>query len=441
MREVIDALFAVYATGDLTRVDGLVAEAYVQQGKFFPECRAALKAEVMLWREVFSELRMEAAEVLVDGDRIAVRGQISGVHSGCKFGFPVFGLKPTGRPVRVPFHAVFRLRDGKIVERQQTVDWMAFVQQVHFPAPAPAPLEPRPCEILATFPTGVFLECVAFDGNGNAYISSMLHGDVFRRTPQGDIDTIVHIKLGLGDLLMCLVFDTEHSFYIGVLSTTPELAGIWHFDTRGKGRRVAPLSIHAEPNGIAMDENGCVYVADSALGTIWRLQPGAAQVEAWLTDELLSRRSVVGFVPGANGIQIWRQEIYVSNSDSGDVLRIPIGADGAAGTAAIYAATMGSDDMALDTEGTLYCTTHPANKVIAVTREGRRSVIASPDQGIIGPTYVAFGVGPADRDWMYVVTDGGLFAPLPGIPIRPSLARIHIGVPGEPCYWMRHSRR
>jgi sugar lactone lactonase YvrE len=149
----------------------------------------------------------------------------------------------------------------------------------------------------------------------------------------------------------------------------------------------------------------------------------------------------VGFVPGANGIQIWRQEIYVSNSDSGDVLRIPIEADGAPGRPTIYAANMAADDMALDSEGTLYCTTHPANKVIAVTRDGRRSVIAGTDQGIIGPTAAAFGVRPSDRDWMYVVTDGGLFAPLPGVPIRPSLARVHIGVPGEPCYWMRRSRR
>jgi sugar lactone lactonase YvrE/predicted ester cyclase len=386
MKAVLESLFSVYSTGDLTKVDGVTTEQYVQQGKYFPEGRTALKAEIALWRTVFSELRVEAAEFLLDGDRIAVRGQISGIHSGYKFGFPVFGLPPIGRPVRIPFHAVFRLQDGKIAERQQTVDWMSFVQQAHFPAPAPAPLDARPCEVLATFPPGLFPECVAFDGNGNAYISSMLHGDVIRRSPRGEVDTIVHINLGLGDLLMCLVFDTERTFYIGVQSTSPELAGIWHFGTDGKGRRLASLPMHAEPNGIAIDEAGCVYVADSALGTIWRLKPGAAQADAWLIDAALSRRPVVGFVPGANGLQIRRQEIFVSNSDSGDLLKIPIGRDGAPGAPMVYAANMAGDDMALDAEGTVYCTTHPANKVISVHRDGRRSVIAGVDQGVIGPT-------------------------------------------------------
>jgi len=437
MRTLIESLLAVYSTGDLARVDEITTPHYVQQGKYFPEGRNALKAEIALWREVFGDLRVEATGCVTEGDSAGVRGQISGIHRGSKFGHPLFGLTPIDRPVRIPFQATFRQQDGRIAERQQTVDWLAFVQQVHLPAPAPAPPDLRPCELIASFDPGLFPECVAFDGDGNAYVSSMLHGDVLRRTPRGDIDVVVHIDLRLGDLLMCLAFDTERTFYIGVQSTSPELAGIWHFDTAGKGRRVAPLPVHAEPNGLAIDAAGCVYVADSGLGTIWRLRPGATQVDAWLVHAALARRSVVGFVPGANGLQIRRQEMFVSNSDSGDLLRIPIGRDGAPGVPVVHAAPLAGDDMAIDAEGTVYCTTHPANKIIAVRPDGRCSLVAGVDQGVIGPTAAAFGVRAADRDWMYVVTDGGLFAPLPGVPVRPALLRIHVGVPGEPCHWMR----
>lgn len=439
MKQLIEALLAVYATGELARVDELTTEQYVQQGKYFPEGRNALKAEIALWRTVFSDLSLEVTEFLADGPRIAVHGQISGIHSGSKFGLPLFGMTPINRPVRVPFHATFRVQDGRIAERSQTVGWMSFVQQTHLPAPAAASPDVRPCELLATFQGGLFPECIAFDGAGNAYISSMLHGDILRRTPRGDVDVIVHIDLNLGDLLMCLVFDTERTFYVGVQSTSPNLAGVWHFDTAGKGRRIASLPIHAEPNGIALDDAGCVYVADSGLGTIWRLQPGATQVDAWLVDALLARRPVVGFVPGANGLQIRRQEMFVTNSDSGNLLKIAIGRDGGPGTPAVHAVGIAGDDMAIDAEGTVYCTTHPANQIIAVRGDSSRSLIAGVEQGIVGPTAAAFGVGPSDRDWMYVVTDGGLFAPVPGIPIRPALLRVHIGKPGELCYWMRRS--
>ena len=76
MKQLIEALLAVYATGELARVDELTTEQYVQQGKYFPEGRNALKAEIALWRTVFSDLSLEVTEFLADGPRIAVHGQI-----------------------------------------------------------------------------------------------------------------------------------------------------------------------------------------------------------------------------------------------------------------------------------------------------------------------------------------------------------------------------
>lgn len=68
------------------------------------------------------------------------------------------------------------------------------------------------------------------------------------------------------------------------------------------------------------------------------------------------------------------------------------------------------DDFAFAEDGILYIATHPTNTVIALCRDGSRRVIAGAEQGVIGSTAVAFGIG-TDRNHLYVVGNGGVFAP------------------------------
>ena len=96
----------------------------------------------------------------------------------------------------------------------------------------------------------------------------------------------------------------------------------------GAGRRVAALPHGAVPNGIAIDTRGDLFVADSFGGLIWRLPPGGGEATAWLRHAWLTPRPLVGRYPGANGLQIAGDAVYVAVSDRGLLLRIPIFGDG-----------------------------------------------------------------------------------------------------------------
>jgi predicted ester cyclase len=64
--------------------------------------RAHLKAAIGEFRTGFPDLHAEVEDLVAEGDRVAMRVQISGTHAG-----PFFGTAPTGRRVRIEqFHFV-----------------------------------------------------------------------------------------------------------------------------------------------------------------------------------------------------------------------------------------------------------------------------------------------------------------------------------------------
>ncbi|QUD89576.1 hypothetical protein [Phenylobacterium montanum] len=67
------------------------------------------------------------------------------------------------------------------------------------------------------------------------------------------------------------------------------------------------------------------------------------------------------------------------------------------------------DDFAIGRDSSLFLTTHLYNTLVKVGPDGRRSVIVDKRQAIIGARDAVFGATSADRDTLYVVTDGGAF--------------------------------
>src|SRR6266849_3684134 len=87
------------------------------------------------------------------------------------------------------------------------------------------------------------------------------------------------------------------------------------------------------PNDVARDEDGNLYVPDSARGVIYRVNPGGI-VSVWSNDPLLAQHCFIGvndlaFDPGHNFL-------YTDNSDNQQLLRIPLRKDGSAGAAQIF---------------------------------------------------------------------------------------------------------
>ena len=75
---------------------------------------------------------LEVEEEIVDGDRVALRFQQRGTHTGVFMGVP-----PTGRDFAMPGQTVLHFRDGRVVERWSTADLLGLLVQLGaVPAPA-----------------------------------------------------------------------------------------------------------------------------------------------------------------------------------------------------------------------------------------------------------------------------------------------------------------
>jgi len=136
--------------------------------------------------------------------------------------------------------------------------------------------------------------------------------------------------------------------------------------------------------------------------------------------------------PGPNGLQIFRGELYVSNSNEGTILAFPFYPDGSAGAVRVHATLpddLGCDDFAFDELGALYCGTDAFNRLLKIEPDGTFSTVLTAADGLDGPTSAAFGHRGEDRFDLYI-TNGAF--PFFTTTFRPSLMRLHLAVPGVP---------
>lgn len=76
-------------------------------------------------QEAFDELSYEIEDVLVDGDQVAVRWTMRGIHAG-----PLFGVAPSGEEVEARGIEIDRFEDGKLVEAWIQTDEKDILEQI-----------------------------------------------------------------------------------------------------------------------------------------------------------------------------------------------------------------------------------------------------------------------------------------------------------------------
>lgn len=77
----------------------------------------------------FPDMHLQLDDVLVDGDKSAIRLTFSGTHTGEGIGIP-----PTGRPFVATAIVIIRWLDGKIIEAWNEFDAAGMMQQLQSPA-------------------------------------------------------------------------------------------------------------------------------------------------------------------------------------------------------------------------------------------------------------------------------------------------------------------
>lgn len=205
-----------------------------------------------------------------------------------------------------------------------------------------------------------------------------------------------------------MAVDQAQNLYVAVASTGPApipAAGVYRIPAGG-GTPVLFTINTGKPmsfvNGLAFKGTD-LYITDST-GTIFKADATGATTE-WLTSDTLAGavndcNLGNGFPIGANGIVADADNLYVTNTDKGAIHKIPITADGGAGTITQLVkdpALCGADGLVLDKDGSFVIAGNAKNNIVRVTPAGVITVL-SEGPPLLNPASVTFeGTGAARR--------------------------------------------
>ncbi|MET7451287.1 hypothetical protein ABZT03_05175 [Streptomyces sp. NPDC005574] len=241
-------------------------------------------------------------------------------------------------------------------------------------------------------------ENVALAPGGRAYVTFAKGRQVAEISPRGAVrilatlpapaDGGVHTPALGFPLTVGLVRAHDGTLYFLYATGTPDLTGVWRLRPGGQPQRIAALPANGLPNGLALDpRTHTLYIADSALGTVWSVPTAGGVPNAWTTAPELAP---AGFL-GANGLKVHNGAVWVTNMDQGTVLRIPVLGDGRAGAIRTKATGMpGIDDFAFTGHGDqLLAALDASNEVALVQPDGSHSTVLTGTDGLQNPTSIA----------------------------------------------------
>ena len=260
------------------------------------------------------------------------------------------------------------------------------------------------------------IEGPTIDGDGNLYFSDVLGGGVYRRTPDGEITTIVPKRRGVGGIVL-------HADG-GVVVSGRDIVHV----REGENRRLLAVDGVLGWNDICADTTGRVYAGSLRFPVF---DPSAEPVpgELWRIDGLDQAIVLYHGVLHANGVALSPGErtIYHSDTRSNVILVHSIADDGTVGDRrALHFPPGAPDGMAFDAQGLLWVASARAGCVARMTPDGEIDrVVDIPAQTV---TSVCFA-GDGEPE-LYVVTADNTDEP----ERRGTIFRIDAGAGGAPVY-------
>ncbi|MFF3879227.1 hypothetical protein [Streptomyces sp. NPDC001978] len=240
-------------------------------------------------------------------------------------------------------------------------------------------------------------ENIALEPDGSADVTLAFSRQVAHITPDGrkrilaTLPPEAHPDTPLLERTVVLGIARAHDGTLYVdYATGTDKTGVWRISPGGTPRQIARLPEGGLPNGLALDERrGVLYAADSVLGTVWRIPRTGGVPTAWARATALEPAAAGGF--GANGVKVHRDAVWVSNSDRGTLLRIPVRPDGSAGTVETSASGLEAiDDFTFPGPGnTVFAALITSSRITQVRPDGTHTIVRTGQDGLSNPTSVA----------------------------------------------------
>jgi len=309
--------------------------------------------------------------------------------------------------------------------------------------------------------SGVTPTGVAVDKVGNVYVSIRemradgQYGLIWKYTPAGEQSFFAQI--GKAEIYGLAV--TANGDLYAAMGRVGSDKGVYRVDRKGNIELLPGTDQIVWANALAFDDQGTLYITETHSGSpssygpggIWRI-PRGGQAELWLQHGLLTGIGAVMPYPiGANGIVYDHGDLYVTNTDKGLVVRIPVQKDGSAGVPVVWAMLqevpesplawsalpLMGDDLRLDVHGNIYVAVLTRSAVVRINALdlSQETIAAFPVSPLDFPPSLAFGTGKGERTNLFVTNlgMGKVFVPQlpwPGF----GLVKIDAGVPGRPLH-------
>ncbi|MBW4422615.1 MAG: SMP-30/gluconolactonase/LRE family protein [Myxacorys californica WJT36-NPBG1] len=289
-----------------------------------------------------------------------------------------------------------------------------------------APIALVPAQTVAEFPGNTFLESIVASPDQTLFITDHYSGKVIRIDAAGVVNTHAIVAGKAAGL----AFAADGSLLLTGWDdqNTPV---VWRVSLEGTVDVLAALPDAVFLNGLTALSDSLYLIADSYRGAIWELDTAQGSARIWLEHPLLAQATPENPTPAVNGLKIFNQVLYASNTQNAQIVRIPIQA-GQPGEPEVFVQNANIDDFAFDRAGNLYGTTHVFNSLVRIAPDGSITTLAQAEQGMVGTTAVAFGRSSTDLTHLYVTTNGGMSFPPPTGIESAKVVRLEVSAEGLP---------
>ena len=321
------------------------------------------------------------------------------------------------------------------------------------------PTSEYPTRLVYEFGNGSWVENIAVRSNGQLLVTRLDEPELWLidpSTPQAKAALVE--RFSSYRALFGIIEYTPESFaliagnYSATNGTTPGSYAILDVNMTGvslspNGSLSAPPPTHTIAripsaqllNGMSYLTNSTILVSDLLLGNVLSVDVHTGAYRIVATDPLMGIFPSASFGPvGIDGLHVLGSELYFANAGSSVFARLPIdpSTGEAQGNATVVSMALNSssnyDDFTFGRDGRVaYLVTGSANSIEEVNlATGRGRIVAGSlnSTDIAEPTAVAFGRGKKDSGVLYVVTGGGLVAPVDGdIVVGGQVVAVEIG--------------